>query len=121
MYDKDIRFKNIESKDRNTWSYQGNLSKIRSSANLLYTPSFSMTTMTLASFEVTLISTPSSVMPFSSRSIHSLVMGRPWTEESAVPSIEPLTSFPDGNVPLLIISTLPQNHPAVKHYRLSTL
>jgi hypothetical protein len=92
-------------------SHQGNLSKILSSASRLYTPSFSMTTITLASFDVTLISTPSSVKPFASRSIHSLVMGKPCIEESAVPSIEPLTSLPEGNVPFLVISMLPQNQP----------
>ena len=74
-----------------------------------------MTTITLASLETTLISTPSSVKPLSLRSIHSLVMGRPWIEESAVPSIEPLTSLPDGRVPLRMISRLPQNQP-VKYY-----
>jgi hypothetical protein len=32
-------------------------------------------------------------------------------EESAVPSMDPLTSLPDERVPLRVISTHPQNQP----------
>ena len=84
---------------------------MRSSDSRLYTPSFSTTTISLASLDDTNISTPSSVLPSSSRSVHSFVIGRPWTDGSAVPSILPLTSLPQGSVPRRVISRLPQNQP----------